>query len=145
MIRARSAASVVPGRVRWQASTVAQRTSRLSCLVIGPWCTMVSDSRCRGVSPAQQHSLSGRAKRRTSPISRRRSRRRSARPHQSAEPPDSRDARRTDSRSCRGRSRPQRHRHQSAPATCSPTADKPGPTTPPAATPCRRHRTGLAT
>ncbi len=46
-----------------------QRTSFEPCFVIGPPCTLVSDSRCRGVSPAQQHNFSGRENRVTSPIS----------------------------------------------------------------------------
>jgi hypothetical protein len=45
--------------VRWIASIAAQRTSRLPCLVIGPRWVVVSDSRCRGVSPAQQVSCRG--------------------------------------------------------------------------------------
>ena len=47
----------------------AQRTSREPCLVMWPRCTVVSDSRCLGVSPAQEHSWDGPGKRRTSPIS----------------------------------------------------------------------------
>src|SRR6266511_594729 len=39
-------------------STAAQRTSREPCLVIRPRCTLVSDSWCLGVSPAQQASCS---------------------------------------------------------------------------------------
>src|SRR4029453_12280369 len=39
------------------------------CLVIGPRRTVVSDSRWRGVSPAQEHSCGAPAKRWTSPIS----------------------------------------------------------------------------
>jgi hypothetical protein len=58
-----------PPRTRWTASTAAHRTSGLPCLVIRPRCTVVSDSRWRGVSPAQEHSCSARAKRCTSPIS----------------------------------------------------------------------------
>ena len=51
------------------ASTAAQRTSRGLCLVIGPRRTVVSDSRWRGVSPAQEHSCGAPAKRCTFPIS----------------------------------------------------------------------------
>ena len=58
-----------PG-TRCTASTAAQRTSRLPCLVIRPRCTVVSDSWCFGVSPAQRGQLlrAGR-KRLMSPIS----------------------------------------------------------------------------
>ena len=54
---------------RWTASIIAQRTRRLPCLVIDPRCTVVSDSLWRGVSPAQEQSLSGEANRVMSPIS----------------------------------------------------------------------------
>ena len=54
---------------RCTASTTAQRTRRLPCLVIEPRCTVVSDSRWRGVRPAQEQSLSGEEKREMSPIS----------------------------------------------------------------------------
>ena len=69
MIRERSADSLVPARVCWQASIAAQRTNFEPCFVIGPRCTVVSDSRWRGVSPAQQHNFSGRENRLMSPIS----------------------------------------------------------------------------
>jgi hypothetical protein len=55
--------------VRWMASTAAQRTSREPCLVIRPRCTVVSDSWCLGVSPAQLASCAARRNRLTSPIS----------------------------------------------------------------------------
>lgn len=54
---------------RCTASTAAQCTNRLPCLVIRPRWQVVSDSRCLGVSPAQLANCSGRAKRVTSPIS----------------------------------------------------------------------------
>ena len=57
-----------PG-TRCTASTAAQRTSREPCLVIRPRCTVVSDSWCFGVSPAQEASCAGRWKRVMSPIS----------------------------------------------------------------------------
>ena len=57
------------GRTRCTASTAAQRTSREPCLVIRPRCTVVSDSWCFGVSPAQEASCAGRWKRVMSPIS----------------------------------------------------------------------------
>ena len=44
---------------RCTASTAAQRTSRLPCLVIRPRCTVVSDSWCFGVSPAHEASCCG--------------------------------------------------------------------------------------
>src|SRR4029453_1316986 len=69
MIRARSAPSLVPGRVRWQASIAAHRTSFEPCFVIGPRCTVVSDSRWRGVKPAHDVRCRAEAKRGTSPIS----------------------------------------------------------------------------
>ena len=53
----------------WAASTAAHRTRPEPCLVIGPRRTVVSDSRCRGVNPAQDTSRVGSAKRCTSPIS----------------------------------------------------------------------------
>ena len=52
---------------RW--TDPAQRTRRLPCLVIEPRCTVVSDSRWRGVRPAQEQSRSGEEKREMSPIS----------------------------------------------------------------------------
>jgi hypothetical protein len=42
-------------RTRWTASISAQRSSRDPCLVTCPRATLV-DSRCRGVSPAHEHS-----------------------------------------------------------------------------------------
>ena len=50
-------------------STAAQRTSREPCLVIRPRWTWVSDSRCLGVSPAQQASWAAVSNRVTSPTS----------------------------------------------------------------------------
>jgi hypothetical protein len=44
-----------PGGVFCAASTAAHRTSVEPCLVIGSRCTVVSDSRWRGVSPAHEH------------------------------------------------------------------------------------------
>ncbi len=44
---------------RCTASTAAQRTRWLPCLVIRPRWTLVSDSRWRGVIPAQEHSCCG--------------------------------------------------------------------------------------
>jgi hypothetical protein len=43
-----------------------KRLGRLPCLVIRARCTLVSDSRCRGVIAAQEHRCSGRLKRFTS-------------------------------------------------------------------------------
>ena len=51
------------------ASMAAQRTRRDPILVIRPRTTFRSDSRCLGVSPAQEQSFSAEAKRLTSPIS----------------------------------------------------------------------------
>ena len=44
----------------WIASTMAHRSSGEPCLVMCPRATFRSDSRCRGASPAQQHSRPGR-------------------------------------------------------------------------------------
>jgi hypothetical protein len=63
-----AACLLAPGS-RWVASTAAQRTSLGPCLVIGPRRTLVSDSRWRGVSPAQEHNGGAPANRCTSPIS----------------------------------------------------------------------------
>jgi hypothetical protein len=46
-----------------------QRSSRDPCLVTCPGATLVSDSRCRGVSPAREHSCPGFLNRDRSPIS----------------------------------------------------------------------------
>ena len=54
---------------RWIASITAQRSSRDPCLVTCPRATLMSDSRCRGVSPAHEHSCPGFLNRVTSPIS----------------------------------------------------------------------------
>src|ERR1700730_4369214 len=51
------------------ASTAAHRNSRDPCLEIDPRRTLVSDSRCFGVSPAHEHNRSADAKRVTSPTS----------------------------------------------------------------------------
>jgi hypothetical protein len=67
-MRARVAA-MGPRRTFWTASTAAYRTSVEPCLVNRPRWTLVSDSRWRGVSPAQLHSCWGPGKRCTSPIS----------------------------------------------------------------------------
>ena len=47
----------------------AQRTSVEPCLVMLPRRTLTSDSRWRGVNPAQEHNASGLPKQDTSPIS----------------------------------------------------------------------------
>jgi hypothetical protein len=52
-----------PGETCWIASISAHRTSGDPCLVIGPRLTLASDSRCRGVSPAHEHSRAGVANR----------------------------------------------------------------------------------
>src|SRR5450755_3459936 len=44
---------------RWMASMTAQRSCRDPCLVTCPRVTLTSDSRCRGVSPAHEHSCAG--------------------------------------------------------------------------------------
>ena len=71
--RAATRSRTCPRRVwpgtRCTASTAAQRTSREPCLVIRPRCTVVSDSWCLGVSPAQEASCVGPGNRVTSPIS----------------------------------------------------------------------------
>ncbi len=54
---------------RATASMAAQRTSLEPCLVMRPRATLVSDSRCWGVSPAHEHSASAERNRVTSPIS----------------------------------------------------------------------------
>ena len=51
------------------ASITAQRSIRDPCLVTCPRATLVSDSRCRGVSPAHEHSWAAFLNRVTSPIS----------------------------------------------------------------------------
>ena len=55
--------------MRWIASITAQRSSREPCLVTCPRATLMSDSRCRGVSPAHEHSCPAFRNRVTSPIS----------------------------------------------------------------------------
>ena len=59
----------VPAGWCWIASTSAQRSSGEPCLVMWPRVTLVSDSRCRGVSPAQEHSRAGPGTGVMSPIS----------------------------------------------------------------------------
>jgi hypothetical protein len=59
----------VPPRLLLMASSAAQRTSFEPCFVIDPRLTVVSDSRWRGVNPAQQQSLSAAGNRSMSPIS----------------------------------------------------------------------------
>ncbi len=51
------------------ASISAHRKIRDPCLVMCPRLTLVPDSRCRGVSPAHEHTSAGRRNRVTSPIS----------------------------------------------------------------------------
>ena len=65
----RNAPNAVCGLTRCTASTAAQRTSRLPCLVIRPRWTVVSDSWCFGVSPAHDANCAGLAKRVMSPTS----------------------------------------------------------------------------
>ena len=57
--RSRICPSRVCAGTRCTASTAAQRTSREPCFVIRPRCTVVSDSWCFGVSPAQRGQLLG--------------------------------------------------------------------------------------
>ena len=49
----------MPAGCRWMASVTAQRSIREPCLVTCPRITLVSDSWCRGVSPAQRAQLPG--------------------------------------------------------------------------------------
>jgi hypothetical protein len=58
---------VVLEKVHWQTS--AQRTIGDPCFVMWPRLTLVSDSRCRGVSPAHEHSRAGVVNRVMSPVS----------------------------------------------------------------------------
>jgi hypothetical protein len=69
MIRARSVASLVPGTGALAGLDGGPAHQSGARLVIGPRRTVVSDSRWRGVSPAQQVSFCGRPNRVMSPIS----------------------------------------------------------------------------
>lgn len=60
---------VAEAGIFWAASTAAPRTSVEPCLVIRRRWTWVPDSRCFGVSPAQEHRCRALGNRRTSPIS----------------------------------------------------------------------------